>query len=140
MKKKKRWTYKDRRPWWKPKPSNPEKRVRLLPHEIIVGPRELSVVWDDGRRFRRVAQRLFSAFKRTRGKESRRMLWEVILEGEYSWHTKIAKRMFSTLEQRKKTADWRKKWQSKKLKALFRLRKTSYGFLPASESISTIPT
>ncbi len=140
MTKKKRWTYKDRRPWWKPKPCNPEKRVKLFPHEIIAGPRELTVVWDDGKRFRKEVGKLFTAFKNARSKETRRILWDIIIEGAYSWYPKVAKRKFSTSQQKKACVAVRKKWQSKRLSGLHRLKKSAYGFLPPSESFSTIPT
>lgn len=140
-KKKKRWTYKDRRPWWKPKPPNREKRVRLEPDEIIVGPKPLSVVWDDGKRFIKAAEVVFGAWKRTKDKETKKYIKEVILEGDYGAYSPMRYRMKAAPQHEKDQRDRsRARWNKRRVAAFRKMRKTAYGFIPASKTLSTMPT
>lgn len=117
-----------------------EKRISLEEHEIIHGPPELKVIWDKGQRFMNHIRRRIRRLNMAKKMATKMMYWEEFLEGNYDLRTRISPGVKPTKQQIEICLRNRAKRKAIKRRGLNRLRESIYGFLPPSESLSTIPT
>lgn len=130
-----------KRQWWESKYTyDPEKRTKLLDREVIHGPEPLSVIWDDGRRFLREVSKITKRFPGIKDKEHKKVVWELFLEGEYEFYRRVTRRRYASKRYLAVMARHRRIWNRRKAKAIRLLKKTMYGYLPKSATLSTMPT